>query len=367
MSCGESLYNYINRQIKKISEKQHNFIRLQDRVNANIFNKLDEINNKLLDIEQGNNDEIKKEIEKLATQINEVKSIISQNATENITKFNDINTSILALQNKDKSQDTEIASIKEKNRTQDTEIASIKEKNRTQETEIASIKQENSTQDTEIASIKEKNSAQDTEIASIKQENSTQDTEIASIKEKNSAQDTEIASIKEKNSAQDERINTLDTRLQSNATEITKLKTKTDNTNTELETYKTKTDNTNASLETYKTNTSNEIDNINNTLNSVISYELTVNTGTEVNVKQDIFQNKVCSISGFFKTSHSQTGWSALIQLNNPYPKHHIQFVSFDSTGKKSIQSYIDNKGVIHFVIEYSGVKTIYFNVSYIA
>lgn len=269
MSCGESLYNYVNRQIKKISEKQHNFIKLQDRVNANIFNKLDEINNKLLDIEQGNNDEIKKEIEKLATQINEVKGIISQNTTENSIKFNVINNSILALQNKDKSQDTE------------------------------------------------------------------------------------IASIKEKNSKQDGHINTLYNRTQNDATKITNLIKKTDNTNTELETY--------------KTNTSNEIDNINNTLNSVISYELAVNTGTEVNAKQDIFQNKVCSIAGFFKTSHMQTGWSDLIQLNKPYPKHDIQFVCFDSTGKKSIQCYIDNMGVIKFSLEYTGEKTIYFNVSYIA
>lgn len=296
MSCGESLYNYINRQIKKISEKQHNFIELQDRVNANIFNKLDEINNKLLDIEMGNNDEIKKEIEKLATQINEVKSIISQNATENITKFNDINTSILALQNKDK------------------------------------------TQDTEIASIKEKNSSQDAEIASIKQENSTQD--------------TEIASIKEKNSTQDEHINTLYTRLQSNVTEITNLITKTDNTNTELETF--------------KTNTSNEIDNVNNTLNSVEVKTLSVNTATFANVQQFIFQKKIVNIVGLFRTAHSQTADSELIQIIKPYPNRITHFIACDRNTGKALGCYITETGVIKVPLNYAGDKDIYFNVCYV-
>ena len=168
MSCGESLYNYVNRQIKKILEKQHNFIELQDRVNANIFNKLDEINNKLLDIEQSNNDEIKKEIEKLATQINEVKGIISQNTTENSVKFNDINNSILALQNKDKSQDTEIASIKEKNSTQDTEIASIKEKNRTQDENISTLFTRLQSTATEITDLKTKTDNTNTELETYK-------------------------------------------------------------------------------------------------------------------------------------------------------------------------------------------------------
>ena len=300
MSCGESSYNYVNRQIKKISEKQHNFIRLQDRVNANIFNKLDEINNKLLDIEQGNNDEVKKEIEKLATQINEVKSIISQNATENSVKFNDINNSILALQNKDKSQDTEIASIKEKNNTQDTEIASIKEKNNTQDTEIASIKEKNRTQDTEIASIKEKNNTQDTEIASIKEKNRTQDTEIASIKEKNNTQDTEIG-------------------------------------------------------------------NISNTLNSVEVKTLNVNTATYANVQQFIFQKKFVNIVGIFRTVHSQTEDSKLIQINNPYPSRLTHFVACDRNTGKALGCYINQSGVISMPLNYDGEKDIYLNVCYIS
>ena len=311
MSCGESSYNYVNRQIKKISEKQHNFIRLQDRVNANIFNKLDEINHKLLNIELGNNDEIKKEIEKLATQINEVKDIISQNTKENSIKFNDINNSILVLQNKDKSHDAEILSIKEKNSTQDTEIASIKEKN------------------------------------------STQDTEIASIKEKNSTQDTEIASIKEKNSTQDEHINTLDTRLQSNTTEITNLITKTDNTNTKLETY--------------KTNTSNEIDNINNTLNSVEVKTLTVNTATFANVQQFVFQKKIVNIVGIFRTAHYQSGYSQLIQIKDPYPARLAHFVACDRETNKVMEAFVTPGGIIQFSLPYSGEKVIFFNVSYIA
>ena len=272
MSCGESSYNYVNRQIKKISEKQHNFIRLQDRVNANIFNKLDEINNKLLDIEQGNNDEVKKEIEKLATQINEVKSIISQNATENSVKFNDINNSILALQNKDKSQDTEIASIKEKNNTQDTEIASIKEKNNTQDTEIASIKEKNRTQDTEIASIKEKNNTQDTEIG-----------------------------------------------------------------------------------------------NISNTLNSVEVKTLNVNTATYANVQQFIFQKKFVNIVGIFRTVHSQTEDSKLIQINNPYPSRLTHFVACDRNTGKALGCYINQSGVISMPLNYDGEKDIYLNVCYIS
>ena len=258
MSCGESSYNYVNRQIKKISEKQHNFIRLQDRVNANIFNKLDEINNKLLDIEQGNNDEVKKEIEKLATQINEVKSIISQNATENSVKFNDINNSILALQNKDKSQDTEIASIKEKNNTQDTEIASIKEKNRTQDTEIASIKEKNNTQDTEIG-------------------------------------------------------------------------------------------------------------NISNTLNSVEVKTLNVNTATYANVQQFIFQKKFVNIVGIFRTVHSQTEDSKLIQINNPYPSRLTHFVACDRNTGKALGCYINQSGVISMPLNYDGEKDIYLNVCYIS
>ena len=286
MSCGESSYNYVNRQIKKISEKQHNFIRLQDRVNANIFNKLDEINNKLLDIEQGNNDEVKKEIEKLATQINEVKSIISQNATENSVKFNDINNSILALQNKDKSQDTEIASIKEKNNTQDTEIASNKEKNNTQDTEIASIKEKNRTQDTEIASIKEKNNTQDTEIASIKEKNNTQDTEIG---------------------------------------------------------------------------------NISNTLNSVEVKTLNVNTATYANVQQFIFQKKFVNIVGIFRTVHSQTEDSKLIQINNPYPSRLTHFVACDRNTGKALGCYINQSGVISMPLNYDGEKDIYLNVCYIS
>ena len=244
MSCGESSYNYVNRQIKKISEKQHNFIRLQDRVNANIFNKLDEINNKLLDIEQGNNDEVKKEIEKLATQINEVKSIISQNATENSVKFNDINNSILALQNKDKSQDTEIASIKEKNRTQDTEIASIKEKNNTQDTEIG---------------------------------------------------------------------------------------------------------------------------NISNTLNSVEVKTLNVNTATYANVQQFIFQKKFVNIVGIFRTVHSQTEDSKLIQINNPYPSRLTHFVACDRNTGKALGCYINQSGVISMPLNYDGEKDIYLNVCYIS
>ena len=244
MSCGESSYNYVNRQIKKISEKQHNFIRLQDRVNANIFNKLDEINNKLLDIEQGNNDEVKKEIEKLATQINEVKSIISQNATENSVKFNDINNSILALQNKDKSQDTEIASIKEKNRTQDTEIASIKEKNNTQDTEIG---------------------------------------------------------------------------------------------------------------------------NISNTLNSVEVKTLNVNTATYANVQQFIFQKKFVNIVGIFRTVHSQTEDSKLIQINNPHPSRLTHFVACDRNTGKALGCYINQSGVISMPLNYDGEKDIYLNVCYIS
>ena len=232
MACGESLYNYINRQIKKISEKQHNFIELQDRVNTNIFNKLNEINEKLLDIGQGENDEIKKEIERLTGQINEVKGVIEQNSAENIIKFNELNESILALNNKDKSQSAEIESIKEKNTSQDTKINSLTE----------------------------------------------------------------------------------------SATNVSK----------DISSLKTKTENLNLALETYEANTDAKIENINNTLNSVVSYNLEANTGTEVSAIQDIFQGKVCSISAFFKTSHEQTGWSSLIQLKKPYPKHNVQFMCID-------------------------------------
>ena len=263
MGCGESLYNYINRQIKKISEKQHNFIELQDRVNTNIFIKLNEINDKLLDIGQNNNvDSILKEIEKLTTELNIVKENVSEISQNNSVMFNNLNAAILEIKNKDAEQGIEINQINEN---------------------------------------------------------------VSNITRKLNAA-TNIA--------------------QTNANSISNLTEK---------------------FDVYEANTDAKFENINNTLNSVTSHELVVNTGTEVNVKQDIFQNKVCSVAGFFKTSHIQTGWSALIQLKKPYPKHDVQFVCFDSTGKNPIQCYINNVGVINFNINYSGEKAIYFNVSYIA
>lgn len=263
MGCGESLYNYINRQIKKISEKQHNFIELQDRVNTNIFIKLDEINDKLLDIGQNNNvDSILNELEKLTTKLNIVKENVGEISQNNSDMFNSLNAAILEIKNKDTEQDLEINQINEK-----------------------------------------------------VSDNTTKLNLTANI-------------------------------AKTNANSISNL---------------------NEKFNVYEANTDAKFENINNTLNSVVSYELVVNTGTEVNAKQDIFQNKVCSIAGFFKTSHSQSGWSALIQLKKPYPKHDVQFVCFDSTGKNPIQCYINNVGVINFNINYSGEKAIYFNVSYIA
>lgn len=263
MSCGESLYNYINRQIKKISEKQHNFIELQDRVNTNIFIKLDEINDRLLDIGQNNNvDSILNELEKLTTELNIVKENVGEISQNNSVMFNSLNAAILEIKNKDLDQDAEISQINENvyNNTRKLNVTT-----------------------------------------NISQTNSNS-----------------IKSLSDK-------------------------------------------------FDVYEANTDAKIENINNTLNSVVSYELAVNSGTEVNAKQDIFQDKVCSIAGFFKTSHMQSGWSALIQLQKPYPKHDVQFVCFDSIGKNPIHCYINNSGVINFNINYSGEKAIFFNVSYIA
>lgn len=109
MGCGESLYNYINRQIKKISEKQHNFIVLQDRVNTNIFVKLNEINEKLLDIGQNNNvDSILNELEKLTTELNNVKENVSSNTTKLNETTNMAQTNANSISNlKDKFDDYE--------------------------------------------------------------------------------------------------------------------------------------------------------------------------------------------------------------------------------------------------------------------
>ena len=261
MGCGESLYNYINRQIKKISEKQHNFIELQDKVNTNIFIKLDEINDRLLDIGQGNNDEIKKEIEKLATELNIVKENVNEISQNNSVMINNLNAAILEIKNKDAEQGIEINQINEK-----------VSKNETKLNETTNI-------------------------------------------------------------------------AQTNANSISNLTKK---------------------FDVYEANTDAKFENINNTLNSVEVKTLNVNTASFANVQQFIFQKKIVNIVGLFRTAHSQTGDSRLIQINNPYPSRIVHFVACDRNTGKALGCYINQTGVVNIPLNYEGDKDIYLNVCYI-
>lgn len=276
MGCGESLYNYINRQIKKISEKQHNFIELQDRVNTNIFIKLDEINERLLDIGQGNNvDSILKEIEKLTTDLNIVKENVSEISQNNSVMFNNLNSAILEIKNKDAEQGIEINQIKNKDTEQDLEINQINEK---------------------VSDITTKLNLT---------------TNIAQTNEKS------ISNLTKK-------------------------------------------------FDVYETNTDAKFENINNTLNSVEVKTLNVNTASFANVQQFIFQKKIVNIVGLFRTAHSQTGDSQLIQINNPYPSRIVHFVGCDRNTGKALGCYINQTGVINIPLNYEGDKDIYLNVCYI-
>ncbi|HHQ8913262.1 TPA: hypothetical protein ACSVZR_003519 [Bacillus cereus] len=118
-----------------------------------------------------------------------------------------INTAITALQAKDVEQDgrisaneTAISGLQTKNAQQDTAIAgnatdigNLQAEQTTQNNRLIAVENKNATQDSAIGDIQAKDTAQDSAISALQSSQATQDTDIAAIKVKNTEQDTAIA------------------------------------------------------------------------------------------------------------------------------------------------------------------------------